>query len=441
MTRSFAAAVPALGLSVLIGCARPPIQSARISEDLLARTGQSLNTNATPQTVSLPPDIDIEDGVSESEAVVAGLWTNPAFNEALTELGVSRADLIHAGMLSNPTFSMLFPAGPKQLEFTATFPLEAFWLRPRRIAVARVQAERTAQLLVQRGLDFVRDIKFAYIHASLAQERARLAREALDVRSRISELSEKRLRGGDVSELEAATARVDALRAKEESARAQYDAQLALEKLRLLTGLPAAPKLSAARVAPPVTTSLDQLERLALAARPDLRASELAIEAAAKRAGLAKAEIFAVSALLDANGKESGGLEMGPGMQLPIPVFNRNQAGIARAKAEMERAAWNYLAVKERVRSEVRDAHTRWTQAQETLREWQDQILPPLEATTHQAERAYQLGEVSLLLVHEHTRQFITARLRFAEIAADARAARAELERSVGHRIERHNDE
>ena len=436
-------AVPILILLASVvwsGCANRKNSSGLtdVSAELQARFNHALNTNANRAAdFSVPPALNVEDGVSETEAVALALWNNAAFNETLTELGFSRADLIQAGLLTNPSFSVLFPLGPKQLEFTATFPLEALWLRPRRVAAARLQTERIAQTLVQHGLNLVRDVRVAYADLWLANERVRLSNAALDVRKRIAQLSEARLRAGDISELEAATARVDALRAEDDTARAGREAAIAEQKLRTLVGFGADEAWRFAFESQQIgkMSSPDELEREALAARPDLRAAELGIEAAGKRAGLAKAEIFALSGILDANGKENGGLDVGPGASLPIPIFNHNQAGIARAKAELERAAWNYQVVKQRIRLEVRESHERFALARATLEQWEQTILPPLEATAQQSQKAFELGNVSFLFVQENARELINARARYAEIGAEGRRALAELERSVGHRL------
>ena len=103
-------------------------------------------------TNQLPAGIEMADGIDADEAVALALWNNPLFQENLSKLGLARGDLAQAGLLANPTLSVLFPLGPKQLEFTATFPLEALWLRPRRVAIARLEAERVANGLVQNGL-------------------------------------------------------------------------------------------------------------------------------------------------------------------------------------------------------------------------------------------------------------------------------------------------
>jgi len=426
-------------LGVLTGCVssspRRPAVAARLEE----RTGHQLGVATKPAERSVPASVNLEDGISQDEAVALALWNNAGFHEALTKLGFSRADVLQAGLLANPTLSVLFPLGPKQLEYTLALPLEAAWLRPRRVALAQIEEQRVAESLVQNGLDLIRDVKHAYSDWVLANDRLRLARDAAQLQSRIAELAEARLKAGDISELETATARIDAARAREEIRRLATDVTVARERLRTLAGLGFLDRpcdFSDTPASPDTHREVGELLKQARAARPDLRAAELGLEAAGKRAGLAKAEIFTLSAVLDANTKGREGHELGPGVQLPIPVFNRNQAGRARAQAELERAAWDYVAVKERIELEVSEAHTRLRQAREALAAWRREIVPPLEENVRQAEKAYQAGATSLLLVYENTRQLNTARLREMEAAAELRRARAELERSVGRRLD-----
>ena len=76
----------------------------------------------------------------------------------------------------------------------------------------------------------------------------------------------------------------------------------------------------------------------ALAARPDVRAAELGVEAAGARLGWEQSRTMSLTAVLDANGRGTEGYEMGPGIDVPIPLFNRNQGQITRAQAELVRA-------------------------------------------------------------------------------------------------------
>jgi cobalt-zinc-cadmium efflux system outer membrane protein len=58
-----------------------------------------------------------------------------------------------------------------------------------------------------------------------------------------------------------------------------------------------------------------------------------------------------------------------------------------------------------------------------------------LAASVRDAENAYAAGNVTYLYVLESQRRQLDARLKSAQAAADLRRARAELERSVGHRL------
>src|SRR5262245_21113423 len=119
-------------LFALAGCAGNADKYDRslVSAGLEERTGRGLG----PGTGGVPADVTLDDGLTEREAVAVALWNNPAFQEALADLQIQRAELVQAGLLSNPVLSVLFPLGPKQLEFAAKMPLEALWLRPGRVA-------------------------------------------------------------------------------------------------------------------------------------------------------------------------------------------------------------------------------------------------------------------------------------------------------------------
>ena len=124
------------------------------------------------------------------------------------------------------------------------------------------------------------------------------------------------------------------------------------------------------------------------------------------------------------------------GIRLLIPLFNQNQAGRAHAKAEVARAAWSCIGSQRTVRLEVREAHARYVQAAEALAYWHEELVPSLEALVRGSAKAFELGELSPLALQDNTRQLVTARVREVELEADLRQAWAELERSVGTRLQ-----
>ncbi len=385
----------------------------------------------------MPPSVHLEDGLSEDEAVTMALWNSSAFQEVLADLDLSRADLVQAGMLPNPTLSMLIPVGAKPLELTAKYPFEILWQRPRRISAAKLDYERTAQRLIQSGLDLIRDVRLGYADAILSQRRLKLAEELLALNKRIAQLSQARLTAGEASELEARAAEIEVLQTQEQVDRLVHDEKNAQERLRNAIGMGREQwkaDLRGTTDTKPSPGEIDDLVTRALASRPDVRAAELGVESAGKRIGLARAEAFTLAAGI--NSKEVGNEFLsGPALDATIPVLNQNQGGVAKAKAGFEKAARQYNTARDKVVLEVREAHTRAVQARQSLETWQAKILPPLDETVRQAERAYETGNVSHLFVLETSRKLMDGRLKVAGVESDLRRATAELERSVGQKL------
>jgi len=422
-------------LLALTACAGDPDRFDRghVSAGLQERTGRTIG----PGDGSLPPGVKIEDGISEDEAVSLALWNNAGFQEALAELGLKRADLVQAGLLSNPTFSVLFPIGPKQLEMSLKLPLEALWLRPGRMAAAELDCERISSLLVQNGIDLIRDVRFAYADFRLADVRSRVAAEAATVREQVATLMQARLRAGDLSELEAGAARVDALRARADANRLSRELVAIRHRIHTLVGLSQAPHpivVNDSSTEPGRTQDVPSLLTRALASRPDLRAAEMAIEAAKERASLAEIDFLTLNAGADSNNRGKNGFEVGPALDVPIPIFNQGQANEARAAAEMERAARHQVSLRDRIALEVRESHLAYDAAAETFTAHRD-ALPILEETTRTAERAEKAGDVPPLIVLESRLRLLDGRLREAEGRAELHRAAAQLERSVGGRL------
>ncbi len=425
----------ALALAVSGACAarqRPEVTAPAAS--LRVRTGADARlAGAAP--VSAPPGVQIDDGLTADEAVALALWNSAAFQVSVTDLGFARADLVDAGIFTNPVLSLLFPVGPKQLEATLRWPIEVLWERPRRIAAARLALDAASERLVQAGLDLVVAVRTAYVDASVAGDREQLARDTAALLARIDTLTQSRLSAGDISELEARTAHVDAARAALDVDRARADAAIAVARLMLLVGrsadqppLTLTPSPAAMATCAPVP----ELVREALVARPDVRAAEIGVEAAAARLGWERSRILALTAVLDANGTGSQGFEMGPGIDLGLPVLNRNQGGRARAQAQLRQASAAYAAIQQRVGHEIREAAALFDQAQTSIAAWRETIVGPLQANVAGAERSFQEGDVSYLFVLESAKRLTEARLRERDLVADQQRARARIERAVG---------
>jgi cobalt-zinc-cadmium efflux system outer membrane protein len=270
---------------------------------------------------------------------------------------------------------------------------------------------------------------------------ARLAADVGEAERELADLADARLRVGDVSELEAEASRIRSLRSSDEAQRWELQATAAAQSLLSLLGLepdalPPRFDMDEEPVQPSPVEDRAALVRTALAARPDVRAAELAIESAGERLGLERSSYWKISAIVDANGAGSEGFEMGPGIWAEIPVFNRNQGGRAMAQAELERAIRRYAAVRNRVATEVRDADAKHSELAESLGAWRDGIVPSLEATLTGAERSFDAGDFSQIDVLNARLMYLDGRRQEAELSYGLSQAKARLENAVGQDLD-----
>lgn len=403
-----------------------------LDADVRARTGQGLKVDGD---APLPPAVVLTDGVTSDEVVATALWKSPTFQATLADLGVARADVAEAGLLRNPVLSLLFPLGAKQLEWTLQFPFEVIWQRPRRVAAATANARAVGERLAWDSLALIAHARTAHVDALTAEQRLHLATENADLARRLAAIADARFRAGDISDMEARAARNDAARAEITRRAVEQDRELARVSLGAVMGVDAvADGIRAvpdpAGTAPVCVGDASQIPD-ALASRPDVRAAELVIEGAAQRARWERSRVMTLIGILDGNGTGANA-NAGPGVNMELPVFFRNQGAVSRADAEVERASQQYAAVRHQVIIDVRTASARLRQAEQARAAWRDDVMPSLETEQRQAEAAYQAGEVPLLTLLDASRRLVEGRLRLLDAEADVLRSTIALERSIG---------
>lgn len=412
------------------------LQAQSVSDELKKRTGHTLRNSPNQ---GLPPGVSLVGGwITAQGAVAAALWNNTALQADLASLDVTRADLIEAGLFRNPSFSMLLPAGPKPFEFLLAWPIEELWQRKHRVKAAQANYDAVAISLVQNGLNLVRDVRLAHADLWTAQERTRTLRESADLRERIAALTDRRRDNGEGTGLDVNIARADALSVRELANHSASDIDVMRSRLRRLLGMPEGVQPLTAVPDPETaqTPTIGALLEMAMSNRPDLRAAELDIETTAQRAKWQRSRILAMLTPT-LSSKEVGdfGLRSGPGLNAEIPALSRNRGQISKADAEVLRAGRVYASAKDRVEQEVVEAYERLRQAQDSLEQIRQQVLPPVNEAVRLTERAYLNGDVSLLNVLEANRQRYDIALRELEARAAAYRAIAELERAIGRSL------
>ncbi len=422
---------------VLTGCANQISNSS--FEYVSTEIEKNIGGRVTPDPVygnrQIPPGISIERGLSEQAAVAIALWNNAAFQADLAQLGVSRAEVLQAGLIKNPNFSLLFPIGPKQLEAWLMWPASELRVRPHRIAVAKLNASRVADNLIQNGLNLARDTQIAYLNLLQTKKALSLAKENVRLLDEISKITQARLRLGDISELEAQQKKIDALNALEQSNRLAHDEITFRHRLRSFLGidfekdLKLVPTTSASNLKKDLTALIE----IALASRPDMRIAELEIESAGEQIGWEEKKIFNFIAILDANENNT---EVGPGFKIDIPIMNLNEGGIARAQAQLDSAVKRYIAVREQIKLSVRESYTQYISTLKLLELITQKIFPQQVQKLNLSKEALKNGEISYLSNLEVQRGFIQTKLKQTEVLAELGRKSALLGHSIGRPVE-----
>ena len=217
--------------------------------------------------------------------------------------------------------------------------------------------------------------------------------------------------------------------------RSKHDTYLALERFKLSLGLvfekspiEVSTETQIMSVLPPV----EELEKKAFENRPDLKALEIGILAAAKRADWEDARIAQLSFLLSSKGVGNYGVLTGPGFSAELPIFHQNNGRRERADAEVEWVTRQFLTLKQRVAFEVRESRELLAQALEVLERTNKNVLPLLEKTVRIAEKQYKTQTASYLFVLEQTRSLVDAQLLAVDFEAGVLRAQSQLKRAVG---------
>jgi len=427
----------AASLGLWLACSSPVPQDL-VPNELAARTGHSA-PRPPGEAFEIPDEVDLGDGLDEEEAVALALWNGSEFRRALALLAVAEADVRQAELLPNPRLILQFPVSAKQLEWTLGWALDALWTRSPRVASARHAWGGAAQRVVEVGLSRAAATRAAFADASTSARLAINLRTRAELAMRLAAITAERARRGEASELASMRMAVGALQREDEARSARIAADDARRRLfdSIGAGTTLEPfALADASPLPPLGDAR-ALREEAMRARPALLAARADLEAAAEVVGFEKRAIVQWTALLDSNGGAGRQpFDVGPGLDIELPLFDRNQAGIARAAALFEEASWAYAGLRRRIESELLRTHSNYAEALAALERWTREAEPAFQRSLTLAHEAEQQGSISYARVAEAQASVLVARARSIELEAIARRSLIELETTVGRRLD-----
>jgi cobalt-zinc-cadmium efflux system outer membrane protein len=324
------------------------------------------------QDSAVPARLSLEDALRIAEA------RNPQL--VVAQLGViaSDADVMGAGKRPNPALTFTSEGIPvsqqnrppffdnQELAFGIQQEFEPGGRRGLRTEQAQRGAD-ASRAMVRDGLRQLRfEVRRTYMQVVLARADGNVARTTLEEIDKVLALNRARYEQGELSGVDLRRLQVERFRFADDVFVAELalkntsSALLALLNLRPL-GQPfdtidelLPPSLAVAMTSPPEATGSPI--GLALASRPDLDVARREMERA-------DAGLRLQSALGTPSFFVGAGLKRDFGMMgwiftfgMPLPIFDRNQAGVARADAEKQQATAQLAAAESQVSLDVQEA-------------------------------------------------------------------------------------
>ena len=305
---------------------------------------------------------------------------------------------------------------------------------------ATAEARATFEDFRRAELDVIMRARSAYARLANGYAQLEVNRRNTDLLDQFVQISRSRYETGAATQADVLIAQTDAAKLLEMRADLERQISEAQSALNVLMNRPAQSALGqpSAPAFAGQTLSLQKLQNIALAQRPELQRSQDRLEAERFRFELARRQWFPDPALnvkaQRYNDAAQAISEVDVGVSFPVPWLNwtKYNSGILEARKSVESASHELDAARTETLGLVRDQLKKIQTAAKQYELYRDNILPVARQTVEASRSAYEANTGGFL-------QLITARrtLQDAESAAlnhlvDYEVALAELDAIVG---------
>lgn len=416
---------------------RTPMQHRCLFVALGVAAVVSGGTTATVQTAKA-------DELTEVEAIRRGLERGALRDVLEGQQAVARTDAIAAGVWPNPTAGYAHEQtsgalGSREEYAWLTQRFDLSGRRGLRVAAAEKRVRAASSAAAAQRLDMAAEIRLRFFTVLHHQHRlAALDRWASEVQESAAVVT-KRQSAGDVAGYDRQRIGIEANAAEARASQETAALALARERLAAVTGFDNDAAGQELRVIGGLLpeSPLPAVEILleALGTRPDIQAL-LARSDAAGDESRAAARWWIPEVLLgggmksvETDGDRSTGFTaIG---EVPLPLFDRDQASRGRAQAELMIARGELELERAKAEGEIRGLY-----AQATKLAAAAQAASTATANSTQlaktAAAGYRGGELGIIELLDAQRSVTEADLRVVDLAWAARVARVELERITG---------
>lgn len=375
-------------------------------------------------------------------AVRVALLNNRQLRAVLREMGIARGRLLQAGLLPNPRVEAeLLPERNTRLELRVEYDITSAVLAPLRARALEPKLEAARFRAVSAVVSLGYEVRIAFLGLLAAKQRLEVAVQNLDALAAGRDAAKALLEAGNIPELDAASQTAAYERARVVVAQLELAVATEKERLQRLLGAHGAEarwEITGELAPVPATLPpLEEPENKALRASFELQEARHRLESLARRAGVARTSGWLPNIIADVHtlrgnptndGDDSADWLVGGGINVSIPIFDRNQGIVAALTAELEASLERYYGLAIDLRSAVREARNRRRSAHARALHYQEVILPAQRAVTRQSLLQYNAMQIDVFQLLGARRDELSAELAYVETLQEYWVSSAELE-------------
>jgi cobalt-zinc-cadmium efflux system outer membrane protein len=388
--------------------------------------------------------------LSLRKALGAALLRSPELASFAWSVRQAEASQLQASLPPNPELETEFENFAGTGEFRGTRALETTVLlsqlvelggkRAKRMRLASLDSRLAGWNYETKRLKVLTDVTRKYAAFLAAQRRLGLAQENLKLAATVLEAVEKRVSAGKSAPTEKLKTSVEVATSRIETHRAERKLAVARQQLAATWGsekalFDRAVGDLAAIVQPPAIDALGPL----LAQNPAIARWDT--EAARRQAALHVAMAGAVPNVTVGVGYrqswETGANDraMLVTASVPLPLFDRNQGEISRARFSVLKARADRHAAQVKLQTQLMEVYQRLSSAYEESRSLQDEVLPIARKAYEAAERSFKEGKSDYLDMLDAQRTLVDAQSKHVEALAEYHQAATAVEGLIGQSL------
>jgi outer membrane protein, heavy metal efflux system len=370
--------------------------------------------------------------LTEDDAVRIARASQSVVAFSAAQLDLARSDVERERRWPNPTLDYTREAAGETEHFlTASQSFDFSGRRNLRRRAAELRVEAAQQEVASQQLDLARIVRSEFSRAANQQELVRALDQWTKKIASAAETAARLQAGGEVSGYDRRRLERERIGAEARLA-AERGALVAVQRrLAALLGADQLEGVTLQRPTPPdIPADAELMSRIEQ--RPDVQAIAKRVDAATldqRAAQRWRVPLFDLTAGLKKTDAGSGAMA---GVGLELPLFNRNQADLLRANAELSMLNAQRSIVVARARGDAAGLAAEARELRNAARVFREQALPTSERLTATAEAAYRAGEVGILELLDAYRTALDAEVEAAELERRAREAEIELTSALG---------